>query len=251
MPLPKIDHINFPVVLPSSKKKVRIRPYTVREEKILLAAQASDDTDDSIEAVKQVVNNCIIGDFDVNTAPIFDVEYLFIRLRLHSVNSIVELTYTDNDDKNEKGQGKEHEFTVDLEDVTVRFLPEHTNKIDFGNGVGAIMRYPSFDTMKTVREALETQFTTPNKDVDIHALFLIYAESIDMIYDDEKVYKAGLDFTQQEVVDFLDDLSSSSLAKIQEFFNTVPTIYYEIEYKNSKGESKTIPLTGLSDFFIL
>lgn len=251
MPLPKIDHINFPVTLPSSKKKVRIRPYTVKEEKILLAAQASDDSDDSIEAVKQVVANCVLGDFDVDTAPIFDVEYLFIRLRMHSVNSIVELTYTDHEDLDDKGNGKQHEFSVDLDDVEVRFLPEHTNKIDFGNGVGAVMRYPSFSTMKDVREHLEATLNSPTKDVSIQALFLIYAQTIDLIYDDEKVYKAGLDFTQEEVIDFIDSLSSQSLFKMQEFFNTIPTVFYEIKYNNSKGEPKSIPLTGISDFFIL
>lgn len=251
MPLPKIDHINFPVTLPSSKKKVRIRPYTVKEEKILLAAQASSDQDDSIEAIKQVVSNCIIGDFDVETAPIFDVEYLFIRLRMHSVNSIVELTYTDETDLDEHGIGKSHDFTVDLEDVQVRFPEGHTNKIDFGNGIGAIMRYPSFETMKSVREHLEASISEPSRDVAIQALFMIYGESIDLIYDDDKVYKAGLDFTQEEVMDFIDNLSSPALFKIQEFFNTIPTVYYEIQYQNSKGESKTIPLSGIADFFIL
>lgn len=251
MPLPKIDHINFPVVVPSTKKKIRIRPYTVREEKILLAAQASEDEDDSIEAVKQVVQNCVLGDFNVDTAPMFDVEYLFIHLRKHSVNNLVELTYTDNDDLNDKGKGKLHEFEVDLEDVEVRFLPEHTNKIDFGNGVGAVMRYPSFSTMKVVREHLEASLQEPTRQVAIEALFMIYAQSVEMIYDEDKVYTAGTDFTLEEILDFIDNLSSQSLMKMQEFFNTIPTIFYEIKYTNSRGEPKSIPLTGIADFFIL
>lgn len=251
MPLPKIEHINFPVIIPSTKKKVRIRPYTVKEEKILLAAQASDDEDDSIEAVKQVVSNCIIGDFNVEASPIFDVEYLFIRLRMHSVNSMVELTYVDEDDKDEHGIGKNHNFTVDLEDVDVRFLPNHTNKIDFGNGVGAVLRYPSFQTMKSVREHLEDSVKEPTKNVAIQALFMIYAESIEMVYDDDKIYSAGVDFTLDEAVDFIDGLSAQALFQMQEFFNTIPTIFYEIKYNNSRGEPKSIPLTGIADFFIL
>lgn len=252
MPLPKIDHISFPITIPSSKKKVRIRPYTVKEEKILLAAQAANDEDESIEAVKQVVANCVLtSDFDVETAPMFDIEYLFIKIRQFSVSETVELTFTDTEDLTEKGEGRKYDFTVDLNDVEVRFLPEHTNKIAFDGDIGCVMKYPSFDTMKAVRQHLEDSIKEPTRDVAIQALFMIYAESIDMVYDDEKVYKAGVDFTIEEMVDFIDDLQAPNLLKLQEFFNTIPTIFYEIKYNNSKGEPKTIPLTGLSDFFIL
>lgn len=251
MPLPKIQHPTFPVTVPSTKKKIRLRPYTVKEEKILLAAQSSDDNDETIYAVKQVVSNCTMGDFDVETAPMFDVEYLFIKLRAISVSSVVELTYTNPDELDAKGNPHQYEFEVDLENVEVRFLEEHKNKIDLGGDVGCVMRYPSFDTMKKVKAQLEASLLEPSKDVSVEALFMIYAESIDTVYDEDKVYKAGVDFDMTEMKDFIDGLSSKALEDIQGFFETIPTIYYEIKYTNKNGELKTIPLTGLSDFFTL
>lgn len=251
MPLPKIDHPTFPVIIPSSKKKIRLRPYTVKEEKILLAAQASDDNDETIHAVKQVVQNCVVGDFDVESAPIFDVEYLFIKLRSISVSSIVELTYTDPEEVDDKGRPRKYDFEVNLDDVQVRFLPEHKSKIDFGNNVGCVMRYPSFDTMNRVTEHLVASLNEPTNEVALEALFMIYAESIDTVYDEDKIYKAGVDFDMTEMQDFINSLSGKSLSDIQQFFETIPTVYYEIVYTNSKGESKTIPLTGITDFFTL
>lgn len=251
MALPKIKHPTFKITVPSTKKKITIRPYTVREEKILLIAQQSEDTEDRIQAVKQVVSNCVVDKgFDVDKCPIFDIEYFFIKIRAISVNNKVELTYEDENDIVGTDPNK-HQFTVDLNDVEIKYDPEHTNRIDFGEGVGAILRYPTFETMEDIKKRLAESLEEPTKELAVEALFRIYAESFEQMYDDDKVYASGIDFNTDEAVDFLSNLSTTSLRDIQKFFDTVPTIYYEIKYETSTGESKTIPLTGLDDFFIL
>lgn len=251
MAVPKISHPTFAVVIPSSKKKVRIRPYTGIEEKILLVAQVSDDADDRTEAVKQIVSLCVVGDFDVNTAPLFDIEYLFIRLRIISVNNIAELTFIDETDIVDPTGPRQHEFKVDLEDVTVTFPPDHSNRIEFVDGVGAILRYPTFEGMEEVKAALIENMEAPSKSASIDALYSVYARSIESMFDDDKIYQSGVDFTLQEAIEFVNGLPSKELAKIQHFFNTIPTIFYQLKYTTTAGESKTIDLTGLEDFFIL
>jgi hypothetical protein len=246
MAVPKITHPTFSVIVPSTKKKIRMRPYTVKEEKILIAAEASDDPDDMIEGVKQVLNNCILDEVDLDTAPLFDVEYFFVKLRAMSVNNLVELTFTDVEDGNRK-----HNFEVDLNEVEVRFLPDHTNKLEFEDNVGAVLRYPDFNTMTRVRKDIAKLADDPNANRDevVEALFQIYSSSIEKLYDEEKVYIAGEDFDEKEAVEFLNQLNTKGVAKFQRFFETIPTIHYTIKYKTSQGVDKTIDLSGLSDFF--
>lgn len=251
MATPKISHPTFPVVIPSSKKKVRIRAYTGQEEKILLVAQVSDDPDDRTEAVKQIVGLCVVGDFNVDTAPLFDIEFLFLRLRAISVNNIVELSFIDETDVNEVTGPRQHEFKVDLDQVTVNFPDDHSNRVEFSGGVGAVLRYPTFEGMEEVKAVLLANIDGPSQSAGIDALYSVYARSIESMWDEDKIYQAGVDFTLEEAIDFVNTLPSLELGKIQQFFNTIPTIYYKLDYTTSSGESKSIELTGLEDFFIL
>jgi hypothetical protein len=247
MATPKIQHPTFAVTVPSNKnKKIRMRPYTVKEEKILIAAQSSDDPDDMVEAVKQVLSNCIIEDINLDKVPLFDIEYFFVKMRAMSVNNIVELEFTDKNDGNRK-----HDIEVDLNDVEVRFLPDHNNKLDFGNGVGALLKYPDFQTMTKVKNNILKLASDPKADrkETVDAMFQVYSTSIEKLYDDDKVYVYGEDFDDAEAIEFLEQLGPDAIKQFQTFFETMPTVYYEIKYKTSGGEEKTIPLSGLSDFF--
>jgi hypothetical protein len=247
MATPKITHPTFAVTVPSNKsKKIRMRPYTVKEEKILIAAQSSDDPDDMVEAVKQVLSNCITEDINLDKSPLFDIEYYFVKMRAMSVNNVVELEFVDKNDGNRK-----HEIEVDLNDVEVRFQPDHTNKLDFGNGVGALLKYPDFQTMSKVKNNILKLASDPkaNREETVDALFQVYSSSIEKLYDDDKVYVYGEDFDDDEAMQFLDQLGPDAIKMFQTFFETMPTIYYEIKYRTTEGEEKSIPLSGLADFF--
>ena len=138
MALPKISAPLFTVELPSSKRKVDYRPFTVKEEKLLLMAAESDDAAQVNKAIKQILTNCFIEELDIDEMPIVDVEYIFLKLRATSVENLVTLKVQDDDDK------KYYDIEYDLNEAVVVFDPNHTNKIPLNDEVTLIMKYPSF-----------------------------------------------------------------------------------------------------------
>lgn len=247
MALPKVKHPTTIITIPSTKQPLTIRPFLVREEKILLIAQSSDNKEDVTNAVLQVIKNCVVKapkGYKIETAPLFDIEFIFIRLRAFSVNNIIEINYTDPDDN------KVHEFDVDLNKVEVRFDPTHNNKIDLMDGIGMMMKYPNLTAMLGIQKQFTEISETENREDATEALFSIFANSIDKIWEGEKVYVAGTDFTPDEAKQFLEQLSTEKFEKIQQFFQTMPALQHEIKYTNTKGEEKTFMLRGLSDFFV-
>lgn len=233
MTLPKIDKPLFDLHVPSLDKKVKFRPFVVKEEKILLIAQQSGQEKDIIQAIKQVVNNCVQEKgFDVDKLATFDLEYLFLKLRAKSVNNIIEVSYRDLEDD------KVYPFVIDLDEVEMQNQKKMSNKIAITDSVGIVMKYPSV----TILDNLPAE-SSPADIVE----YLVRA-CIDCVYDDEMVYKAA-DYTEDELTEFLDSLSIDTFNKIREFFDTLPQMYYKLEYKNSLGNERVIELTTLNDFF--
>jgi len=237
MALPKIKHPTFTCKLVSTNKTVKYRPFTVKEEKILLVAQLANEVDQAIEAIKQVISNCVIDpDFDVSKLATFDVELLFINLRAKSVSNILDMTLKDYEDE------KEYMFEVDLDKIEVVNNPKHTNKFKIADNIGITMKYPTFEMGARV----EARQQNPN---DIGLLIDLIAECVDVVYEGEKLYVAGTDFTQEEILEFVYDIPPEKLDEISEFFVTFPTIEYTIKYKNSLDHERSYTLRGLSDFF--
>lgn len=235
MALPKISYPIFELNLPSTKQPVKYRPFLVKEEKILLTAQISGDPQDIVNSIKQVINNCIITEgIDVDRITTFDLEYLFIKIRAKSVNNIISLAYKDLEDD------KRYEVEVDLDKIEIKEDPAHTNKIDLGNGLGLIMSYPSAELSSTIK----------NMEEEMDIFFEVLKSCIDSVYDEERVYPAK-EQSREELDEFVQTLSVQAFQKIQEFFNTMPKLYYEVKYVNSLGNEKVIPLTNLNDFFTL
>jgi hypothetical protein len=143
MALPKINTITFEITIPSTKKKMRFRPFLVKEEKILMLAQKGTP-DDIFFAVKQLLTNCSIDPIDVDTLTTFDLDYIFIKLRAQSVGNIIELKFQDNED------GKTREFKVDLNEVEVTESPEHSKKIKINEQFGLLMKYPDVAMMNSI-----------------------------------------------------------------------------------------------------
>lgn len=233
MALPKIDKPVFDLLVPSMDKNVKCRPFVVKEEKILLIAQQSGQEKDIINAIKQVLNNCIQEPkFDVDKLATFDLEYMFLKLRARSVNNMIEVSYRDVEDD------KVYDFKIDLDEVDMLQKNELSNNIKVNDEVGIIMKYPSVTILDSA----------PDNVPMAELVEYLVRSCIDQIYDAENVYPIS-EHTEQEVTEFIDSLDIETFNKIREFFDNLPQMYYKIEYKNSLGNERSIELTTLSDFF--
>ena len=235
MPLPKIKHPIFEFVVPSTNKKEAFRPFLVKEEKILLMAKTSEEPNEILRAVKQVVNNCAISkSFDIDKLAIFDIEYLFMQLRAVSVNNIVTVSYRDNEDN------EVYEFQIDLKNVAVKFPDKVERTIKVTDKVGIQMRYPPASIFD------DKEFFKSGDD----AFFELVLRCLDKIYDAEDIFNPA-DYSREDLEEFLDDCGIEAFEKIQSFMTSVPKLYHKLEYKNKNGNDRVIELTSLTDFFTL
>lgn len=235
MALPKIQHPTFDLTLPSSQKKIKLRPFLVKEEKILLMAMQGEDTEEIINSIKQVINNCIITEgVEIDELATLDLEYIFIKLRARSVNNVIKLSYRDLEDE------KKYDVEVNLDEVEIKFNEKHTNKVEITDSIGVVLKYP--------RASITAQVKDVSTETDL--FFKIMKNCIDYIYEGDNQYKAS-DSSEEELDEFLQSLDVKAFNKIQEFFSTMPKLHYEVKYVNSKGNTRTITLNTLSDFFTL
>jgi hypothetical protein len=232
--LPKIQHPIFEFTVPSIKIVTKFRPFLVKEEKILLMAKSSEDRADILRAIKQVVNNCAIDNFDVDKLTLFDLEYLFLKLRSISVDNTVKVSYRDNDDQ------KVYDFVIDLSSIEVKFPENVESIIKISDDMGIVMRYPSASIFDD-----RTYFRAGDD-----AYYELVLRCIDKIYDSDNVYQAT-DYSKEDLEKFLDDCGIAVFNEIQKFMTNVPKLYYKLEYKNSNGKDRVIELTSLTDFFTL
>lgn len=232
MALPKIATPVFFITIPSTRKEFKFRPFLVKEEKILLMAQQGENTD-ILFALKQIINNCCFDEINVDDLATFDLEYIFLKLRAKSVNNIVKLRYRDTEDDNI------YDFEVNLDEIEVQFQDDISNKIQINEDVGMVLKYPNVKiTEKLV--GIQDQGELLNK---------ILIHCIETIYDKENVYPAS-ENTEQELVEFLENLDTKSFKKIEEFFSNMPKLSHELKYQNSLGHDRSIRLNSIQDFFM-
>ena len=228
MALPRIDAPIFTIKIPSTGKDLKFRPFTVKEEKLLLMAQTSEDPEQINETVKQILNNCFLTEIDIDTLAIFDVEYIFIKLRSKSVDNKITVKFEDGDEVIETG--------CDLEDVNVVFDTDHTNKIKLSDEVLITMKYPSF-------KMIDKMSATEDADmVDV------LSNTIDMVVVGEEVMKIS-DFSKEEVGNFIESFTGKNMRQIEQFFQTLPKLKIDLPYKNKEGETKMREVVGLQSFF--
>ena len=243
--LPKIDVPVFSINLISTGKEVKFRPFTVKEEKLFLMANESSDLKTIIDTTKQVLNNCIISEVDIDKLPVFDIEYLFLNIRARSVSEVINLNYKCNNDiKNEKEEGTHkcgHTVKIDVNILDVK--PKNDNKqetkIQITDKVGIVMKYPNFDTVQ--------KYGNGNQ-ADI--IMKLTADCIEYIYDDDQIYYAK-DTPEEELIDFIEGMQSKDLEKIKNFFDNMPKISKELDFKCGKcGYEEKITVEGLESFFV-
>ena len=237
MALPKLGYHTYELELPSNGKTVKYRPFLVKEEKVLLLALESEDEKQITSAVKDLIKNCVISRIKVDSLPLFDLEYLFLRIRGASIGETITLTVTCLDDNETKA-----EAIINIDDIEV-FKPEgHSTKIELTNEMGLVMKYPS------MQRFIELDFL--QKDLDTEEVFELIAESIDQIYDGEEVFDSTTT-TKKEFRTFVDGLTSKQFEAIQEFYQTSPKLRHQFTVKNpNTGKDSEYTLEGLQSFFV-
>lgn len=236
MALPTMDLPTYELEIPSSKKKIKIRPFLVKEEKILLLALESDDEKNIKQAVLNLLKACIQSRVKVENLSTFDLEYIFLNIRAISVGEVVEILITCQDDEETKVK-----YNLNLTDVNVIFPEGHTNKIMLNDNTGVIMKYPSFD------DFVEGQFA--NKEYNEDGVIKIIANSIDQIFQDEEVFDESTT-SKKEFIQFVETLTKEQLEKIQAFFESAPRLEHKFKVTNPKtGVESEYTLRGLQSFF--
>jgi hypothetical protein len=237
MALPQINVPTYELVVPSTGEKIKYRPFLVKEEKILLMAMESGNTDEMLRAVQNIVEQCTFNKLKLGSAPMFDVEYMFLNIRAKSVGEISKLKVLCQDDGKTYGN-----VEVDLNNVEVEVDNDHTNKIELTDEMGVIMKYPSIDSFN---QNQVSNISTKN-------MLDVIVACIDHIYDKngEEVFDAK-DSTKQELIDFVEQLNTQQFQDVQKFFDTMPKLTHEVTVKNPKTKIESqVLLTGLNDFFV-
>ena len=246
MALPKIDVPTYETKLISNGKTVKYRPFLVKEQKLFLMAAQSTDEKETVDVVKQVLNNCILSDIDVDDLPTFDLEHLFMQLRARSVGEVVNLKYNCNntvkDDKDEeKVCGSLVKFDLNILDIKPIIDEKHSSKIEISDKLGIMMKYPTLSLLKNAGNLA-------NEDVD--TVLNVIVSCIDYIYDADQMYYAK-DSTKEELLEFIEGMEQEDMEKIQLFFTTMPKIAKELDFKCKKcGYEETITVQGIQNFFV-
>jgi hypothetical protein len=233
MALPKIDLPIFDLTLPSTGEKIKYRPFTVKEEKILLVAQEAADPRQEMLAAKQIINNCLI-DGNIEDLAMFDAEYILINLRGKSVENTAAFTIKDPDTE------EEVQLELDIDAIKIKKNDEHTNKIRINDEYVLFLKYP------TINEFIKMFDYAPN---DPLADYFIMVSCLDSIASEDEVHKFT-DYTQEEIDSFMDDMSADVIKQIQTFFETMPRLRQELKYTNTNDEEKTFVIEGMRSFFI-
>ena len=237
MPLPKISTPTYELEIPSTKKKIRYRPFLVKEEKILIIAMESQSDTEIANAVKDVLSTCILTKgVDVETLSTFDIEYIFLNIRGKSVGEDVEVLVTCPDD--EKTQVP---VRINLDDIKIINSKDHNRDIKLDDQLKMRMKYPS------INQFIKSNFVVG--DIKPEDTFDLIISCIEQVYNEEESWSTS-DCTKDEMNDFLDQLNSNQFKEIEKFFDTMPKLSHTLKVKNpNTNVVNDVKLEGLSAFF--
>jgi hypothetical protein len=240
MALPKIDVPTYELELPVSKKKIRYRPFLVKEQKTLLMAMESKESDSIHLAIRDILNNCTLTEgVNLDELPIIDIEYYFINLRAKSVGEIVESRYRCNNSVEEKECGNIMEKNINLLDIKVEKNEDIKDEFQLTDTLTIKLKYPRFGIIKDSMQYEDVNDLT----------FNMIARSIDYVYDGEQFYYAH-EQTQAELLEFVENLNQEQFGKIELFFNNLPKLKEKLNITCSKcGFKHNIEVEGLESFF--
>ena len=238
MPLPKLNTPTYELTLPSSNRKVKYRPFLVKEEKILLIAMESEDEKEMQNAVKQILKNCILTrGISVDKLAVFDIEYLFLNIRGKSVGEDIKLNIVCPDD-----EVTEVEVSVNVEDVKIQKSDKHDPVIQLTDQVAIVMKYPSMEMF------VKNNITGENQQ-KVDTIFDMTIDCISQVVEGEDVLEAK-SFSKKEMLEFVETFDTQQFQKIQDFFETMPKLSHTIKVLNPKTNIESeVTIEGLSSFF--
>jgi hypothetical protein len=239
MNLPKIEQPIIRIKQPSTGKRIKFRPFLVKEEKILLMAQQSGRRDEVIHAIFQVINNCLVDDLDLRTVPTFDFDFFFLKLRAASVDNIISLSYTEPGD-----QEQTHQVQIDLDKIELVVPPMNETLIIQNFTVE--LQYPTIGSFLDITDRIVDAIIEDGKFVTFSDDMI--AACIKSIRDSETVYD---EYTLQELVQWVDTLPPSIYGNLKNFFDSIPEITHIVKYKTKDEVEQEVVLRGLEDFFTL
>ena len=232
MALPRIDTPTYQLTLPSTQQKIDFRPFLVREQKIIMMAQESQDEKQMVRAMSDLVTSCTFNKFDVNKLPIFDVEYMFLKIRGKSIGETVDLNLVCPDDGETQVPTK-----INLEEIEVSMTVGHSNMIDITDKIKLQLRYPVYSDATQVGGLEQSD-----------GVFKLLTRCIDnIIYGDQEYNR--VDISDKEIEEFIDQLNTDQFNRIVEFFNTMPKLRHVVQITNPKTKVKSeVVLEGLQNF---
>ena len=237
MPLPKISTPTYDLTIPSSNRKIKYRPFLVKEEKILIIAMETQDDKQIAEAVKDVLGSCILTKgISIDKLSTFDIEYLFLNIRGKSVGETVEVMITCPDDNTTKVP-----VVINLDEIQVKRSDDHDVDINLDGKLSMRMKYPSMG------EFVKNNF---NVEMKVDDTFDMVCSCIEQVFSEDESWAAS-DCTKKELLDFLEQLDSSQFKKIEKFFDTMPKLSHTIKVTNPKTKVESdVVLEGLNAFFV-
>jgi len=229
MGLPKLNTPTYELVLPSTEETIKYRPFLVKEQKLLLLAQESENKKEMLDAISQIIENCTFGTINGKESYVFDVEYVFLQIRRKSIGDKITLNLLCNDDGITRVPTE-----IDLNDVKVEIGDNHTNKIQLTDDVQLIMTYPRIYTIDSI-----------NSDNS----YDIVVKCVHQITEGDKIYER-VDMSDEDLIEFIESMNTDNLSSVLDFFDTMPKIKHQIKVINpNTNVENTINMEGIESFF--
>jgi len=233
MALPKLNTPTYELELPSTGEKIKYRPFLVKEQKILMMAQEGSDENEIAEAMGNLVSDCTFGKIDAKVSPMFDIEYIFLKVRGKSVGDKIELNVTCPDDEKTSAP-----VTIDIDDIQVHMLEDHTNEVNISGDIKVVLRYPILSDMKNVKSSSNS----------VDRVFNILNNCITSIHFGDDVYNKA-DLTDKDINEFVDQFTSEQFDTMVKFFDTMPKMRHIVKVTNPKTKvTSEDVLEGLESF---
>ena len=231
MAIPKLETPVHSLTLPSSGEQIKFRPFLVKEQKLMILADEGNNQEELYETLSAVIDGCTFNKLQIDTLPMFDIEYLFLKIRAKSVGSKINITLTCPDDEETKVPTE-----VDLDEIELQVDEQHTNMIQITDDIKLVMQYPILEDMKLL------------KDSSTMELFKIINKCVKELHHGEKIYN-GPDMTEKDLNDFFESMSSEQFDKVNEFFETMPRLRHITKITNPKTKIESeIVIEGLESF---
>ena len=233
MALPKLETPVHSLTLPSSGEQIKFRPFLVKEQKLLILAEEGKNQDELYDTLKTIIDSCTFNKLSVKQLPMFDIEYLFLKIRAKSVGSKINVSVTCPDDNKTKVEAE-----IDLDDVEIQIDEEHTNIVQVNDDIKLVMQYPILEDVKTLKNTSSLE------------MFNIINKCVKELHHGEKIYN-GPDMSEKDLNDFFESMNQEQFEKVNEFFDSMPRLrhYVTVVNPNTKIESKVL-MEGLENFLV-